>query len=168
MGPPAEAGRTPAGVPEEVREAEALLARLGGREEFLAVYQLLDAQLGTIHSRAQSLMQLAGVVITVTGFSGRIIADTSNVAQLFIVSGVALVAGAAGVALVFVTPVRWMSRDLHLPDHQWVVATLRRRNRKSRAVLAASALLVLGITLYMVAIALMLLHPEAAELKRVR
>lgn len=133
-----------------------------------AIYSLLDGQLTVLHSRAQSLMQLAGVVITVTGFSGRIIADTSTRAQLLIVLGLVLVAAAACLALGFVMPIRWISSYMHLPADQWVLATLRRRERKSRAIRIATGVLVLGMIFYISAIGMMLVHPEAAELKRVR
>lgn len=113
-------------------------------------------------------MQLAGVVITVTGFSGRIIADTSSAAQNLIVFGLALVAAAACLALGFVMPIRWVSVYMHLPVEDWVLVTLRRRERKARAIRVATAVLVLGMIAYMSAIGMMLLHPEAAELKRVR
>lgn len=155
-------------VPEESSEVQAILRHFSTPNGTGAVYQLLDAQLGVLHGRAQSLMQLSGVVITVTGFSGRIIADTSRAAQILVVSGVGLVALAAALALIFVSPIRWVSADLSLPVEDWVLVTLRRRNRKSRAIRGATMVLILGMTVYLIAIALMLLHPEAAELKRVR
>ncbi len=155
-------------VPDESREVHAILRNFSSPDGSIAVYQLLDGQLGVLHGRAQSLMQLAGVVITVTGFSGRIIADTSRAAQVLIVSGVSLVALAAALALIFVSPIRWVSADLSLPVEDWVLVTIRRRNRKSRAIRGATLVLILGMAFYLVAIALMLLHPEVVELKRIR
>jgi hypothetical protein len=133
-----------------------------------AIYNLLDGQLSVIHGRAQSLMQIAGVVITVTGFSGRIIADTNALAQTLIVTGLAMVACAAAIALVFVMPIRWVSGYMHLPLRDWILVTLRRRHKKSRAIRISSAIMAIGMILYIVSIAIMLLNPQAAELKMVR
>jgi hypothetical protein len=156
--------------PREEQEVAAILAGFPGQGEGdrSAIYALLDGQLSVLHGRAQSLMQLAGVVITVTGFSGRIIADTNSAAQNLIVAGLAMVAAAASLALAFVMPIRWVSSYMHLPADKWVLATLRRRERKSRAIRVATGVLVLGMILYISAIGMMLVHPEAAELKMVR
>src|SRR5688572_12322657 len=77
----------------EEREVQAILDAFPSPlpHDRSTVYRLLDAQLTVLHARAQSLIQLAGVVITVTGFSGRIIADTNPAAQSLIVGGVVLV-----------------------------------------------------------------------------
>ncbi|MGI8907615.1 MAG: hypothetical protein ACR2IE_14120 [Candidatus Sumerlaeaceae bacterium] len=156
--------------PQEEQEVQSILLGFGGAspQDRSFIYSLLDGQLSVLHGRAQSLMQIAGVVITVTGFSGRIIADTSGTAQSLIVLGVALVAAAACLALGFVMPIRWVSSYMHLPVDQWVLATLRRRERKSRAIRVATAVLVVGMVFYISAICMMLVNPEAAELQRVR
>lgn len=156
--------------PSEEREVQAILSAFAGPtpKDRSLIYSLLDGQLSVLHGRAQSLMQLAGVVITVTGFSGRIIADTSRAAQSLIVFGVVFVAAAACLALGFVMPIRWVSTYMHLPPAEWVLVTLRRRERKSRAIRVATAVLVIGMAFYICAIAMMLVNPQAAELKRVR
>ena len=151
----------------EEREVQAIVAAFPAvlPHDRSPIYRLLDAQLTVLHGRAQSLMQLAGVVITVTGFSGRIIADTSKEAQTLIVTGVALVSAAACLALGFVMPIRWVSSYMHLPVEQWVLVTLRRRERKSRAIRVATAVLVIGMVCYIAAIAMMLVHPGSCRAK---
>lgn len=154
--------------PDEKREIDAIFSRLAPDGNLLSVYNVIEGQLGVLHTRSMSLIQLAGVVITVTGFSGRIIADTNLTAQMSIITGLVLVLVAAAVCLGFVMPVRWVSSYLHLPPEQWVLTALRRRKRKNRAFALASAILVLGLTFYILAISIMLLNPGAAELKMVR
>lgn len=154
---------------DEQREIDALLRHFGnGDDARPIIYKVLDNQLSVLHGRAQSLVQVAGVVITVTGFSGRIIADTNTVAQSLIVFGLIFVSLAAALALIFVMPIRWVSSYLHLPMDQWILVTLRRRQKKSRAVRVASAILVFGMLLYIGSIAIMLMNPQATELKLVR
>lgn len=132
------------------------------------IYQVLDAQLAALHSRALSLVQIAGVVITVTGFSGRIIADTNHIAQLMIVTGLSLVVVAAAIAIGFVMPVRWISTYMHLGEEKWMAVAIRRRNRKTHAFWLASVILLFGMTFYIGSISIMLMNPQAAELKKVR
>ncbi len=133
-----------------------------------AVYSLIDGQLAALHARAQGLTQLSGVVITVTGFSGRIIADTNVTAQVFIIVGICLVLAAAAICLFYVMPVRWVSSYLDLPKKKWLLVAIRRRNKKTRAFFAASMILIFGLLFYIASISIMLANPEATELTKVR
>lgn len=155
-------------TPEEKREIDAIFQRLAPAGDTLGIYHVIESQLGVLHTRSMALIQLAGVVITVTGFSGRIIADTNLIAQLCIITGLVLVLVAAAICLAFVMPVRWVTSYLHLPPEQWILTALRRRRRKSRAFALASAILILGLTFYIAAISIMLLNPTAAELTMIR
>ena len=56
---------------------------------------MLERQFAVLHNRAQVLLGLGGIVITTTGFSGRLIAGTNRVAQVSIIVGVGLVLTAA-------------------------------------------------------------------------
>ncbi|MBX7244773.1 MAG: hypothetical protein K1X53_04700 [Candidatus Sumerlaeaceae bacterium] len=153
----------------ETREVRAIIDNFSDDEAGRhAINELLDKQLTVLHGRAQSLIQMAGVVITVTGFSGRIIADTSVISQLLIIGGLALVCIAAAITILWVMPIKWMSSYLHLPVQEYVLLSLRLRDRKGRAFTLASAVLILGMLLYVCAISYMLLHPQAAELHKVR
>lgn len=153
---------------QEQSEMASIFRHYGADGDVREVYRLVEGQHTIVHQRAQALTQLAGVVITVTGFSGRIIADTNVTAQVCIVAGLVLVLCSAAIALLFVMPIRWMSSYLDLPPEQWLLTALRRRKRKSRAFALATWILILGLLFYVAAISLMLLNPEAAELTRVR
>jgi len=158
--------------PASARETEEISAILktfsSPGERTQDIYGLLENQFIVVYSRAQSLIQVAGVVITVTGFSGRIIADTNVLAQALLIGGLSLVASAAAMTLLLVMPIRWMSMDLHLPLEEWLLMTIRRRQKKTRAFRMASIVAVVGMALYIAAIAIMLADPTAAELRRVR
>ncbi len=154
--------------PAEAREIESILAHFGPEDNRARIYELLNGQLSLIYGRATSLVQIASVVITVTGFSGRIIADTSPIAQALVIGGVSMVSLAAAAALVFVLPVRWITLSMHLPVRAWVLGVVRRRELKVRAIKVATGLLIVGMVMYIAAIALMLADPAAAELTRVR
>lgn len=163
-------GNEPAPVPHpsEAREIESIIANFGGEESPERLYALLHDQLSLIYGRATSLVQIASVVITVTGFSGRIIADTNKLAQALIIGGVTLVALAAAVAFAFVLPVRWITLSMHRPVREWMLLAIRRRDLKVRAIKAATGILILGMAFYIAAVSIMLANPELTELQRVR
>ncbi len=149
-------------------EIDSILQEFGGLDGMREIYRLIEGQHTVVHTRAQSLIQLSGVIITVTGFSGRIIADTNTMAQVFIITGLVFVLAAAAIAILRVLPIRWMSSYMHLEMSDWLLVALRRRERKSRAFTIASYLLIVGMVFYIAAIAIMLLNPELTELHRTR
>ncbi|CAN5200333.1 hypothetical protein BH09SUM1_BH09SUM1_24490 [soil metagenome] len=152
----------------ESREIGAVFRYFRNGEDFTRAYTVIESQLTVIHARAQSLTQLAGVVVTVTGFSGRVIADTNTTAQWLLCAGLSLVVLAAAVCLGFVMPVRWVTTYMHLPPEQWLLIAIRRRQKKNNAFHYAVILLVLGLVLYIASISIMLMNPENAELRRVK
>jgi hypothetical protein len=60
------------------KEAERILALAKG--DTLKAYEMVERQLSVLVLRTQVILSLSGIVITVTGFSGRAIAQTSNAA----------------------------------------------------------------------------------------
>jgi hypothetical protein len=108
------------------------------------------------------MLSLSGIVLTVTGFSGRAIAQTSQLARACISAGILLVLLAASVAIGGVLRLRWLTQEL-VDD---IVVTLARglaiRERKSRYLKMSLVLFVLGMSLYCLSIAQLLLaaHPE--------
>lgn len=140
-------------------EADRILALVAG--DAARALEFLERQLNTLHMRAQVLMSLAGVVVTVTGFSGRLIAGTNTAAQMFLIAGLACVVASAALVFVRVMSVRWVTSALAEPEIASALAQIiTRRDRKTRAYLAGGCALILGIALYCVAIGIMLLNPE--------
>lgn len=125
---------------------------------------MLEGQLNTLHARAQVLLSLAGVVVTVTGFSGRLVAGTNGFAQVAIILGLVFVLASAVWLFLRVTLVRWVTAEEGTDDAAVLEAIIRRRNRKTRAYRQGGKLLLVGFTLYLVAVATMLLHPETGGL----
>jgi hypothetical protein len=139
------------------REAELILRLNDG--DLLQALDLLDRQLGTLHTRAQVLMSLAGVVVTVTGFSGRTIAGTSPLGQASIVAGLAVVLTSAVWLYARVMRIRWFTSALDAEPADALEAMIERRNRKTAAYQIGGAILCAGFALYCLAIASMLLSP---------
>jgi len=154
-------------TPEE--EADQLM-RLDPGGSTWRLLEFLERQFGVLHNRAQVLLGLSGVVVTVTGFSGRIIAGTHALAQGLIISGLVMTLLAAAVAVRGVLHLQWLTQfPLQAGDvRQWLVACLGYRNRKTRAYRLAILMLLTGLTLYVSALALMLANPTAGALPPAR
>jgi len=129
--------------------------RLAG-EDPLRAYEIVERQLAVLVLRTQVLLSLSGIVITVTGFSGRTIAQSGDVARMFIASGIVMVLLAAGVAIRGVLRLRWLTQELTEDPIATLTRALALRDQKSRALAIALVLFVMGFSLYVVAIAQLL------------
>jgi hypothetical protein len=127
-------------------------------------YEVVQSQFSVLVLRTQVMLSLSGIVITVTGFSGRTIAQTSEVARLLVAAGILIVLLAAGVGIGGVLRLRWLTQELTEDTEQTLTRMLDLRDTKSRYLAVALVLFVVGFACYCVAIALMLastppLHP---------
>ncbi|MHC4884735.1 MAG: hypothetical protein ACYTGH_06585 [Planctomycetota bacterium] len=129
-------------------------------DNVLKALQMLESQLTVVHSRSQVLTSLAGVVVTVTGFSGRIIANTNTTAQVLIIAGLAIVLFAAIYTFQSVMQLKWVTSELGECTVDSLERVIIRRNRKTRAYRIGGRILGVGLILYGLAVAVMLLNPE--------
>ena len=126
-------------------------------------YELVQAQLSVLVLRTQVMLSLSGIVITVTGFSGRSIAQTSELARNLVAVGIVIVLGAAGVAIGGVLRLQWLTQQLTDDTEQTLVRMLDMRDQKSRYLSAALLLFMGGFACYCVSIALMLLATQPLQ-----
>ena len=134
-----------------------------GNENPLAALNLIERQLATLVQRAQILLGLCGMVVTVTGFSGRIIAGTNRIAQVMIITGITLTLLAAVMIVRGVLNLTWLTQQPYedgIPD--LVLTGIKYRDKKVRFYRHAVNTLALGLTCYVIAIAIMLLFPHAS------
>jgi hypothetical protein len=129
----------------------------------MAALKGAESQLNTVYTRAQVLMSLAGMVVTVTGFSGRLIAGSSQLAQLFLVAGLFVSLGSAAWVFCRVMKVRWVTAMASENPDEALANVLYRRDRKTAAYTVGGTLLFIGLVLYGISIALMLLDPVAIQ-----
>lgn len=140
-------------VPDEVKRILTLT-----QGDAAKAYELVQSQLSVLVLRTQVMLSLSGIVITVTGFSGRAIAQTSELARTLVAAGILIVLSAAGMAIGGVLRLRWLTQELTDDTEQTLVRMLSIRDTKSRFLSAALVLFVAGFGCYCVAIALMLLN----------
>lgn len=124
---------------------------------------VLERQFSTLHNRAQVLFSFCGIVVTVTGFSGRLIAGTNAAAQALIVAGLAVVVATAFYMFHSVMTLRWATQRLDTSPERTVRRVLERRNIKTRAYKRGGYMLFAGLILYTMAIAIMLFNPVPLE-----
>jgi hypothetical protein len=142
--------------PVTLEQETAHLLDLYGRDAAKIMGQL-QSQLSILANRAQTLLSLAGITITVTGFSGAAIARSGRLAAVLLVAGLLIVLAAAAIAINGILRVRWTTSLPPCPLDDAVRATLEVRDLKTRRYDLALRLLVIGLTLYVSSIALLLL-----------
>ena len=129
------------------------------KNDLLKALELLEKQLNTLHLRAQVLMSLAGIVLTVTGFSGRLIAATSLISQILVIFGLATVLTSAVWVFSQVMGIKWVTTGFSRNATESLEKIIERRNRKTRAYTLGGIILCVGLLFYAIAFAMMLLNP---------
>ena len=139
-----------------------------GEDQPARMMEALERQFMILHNRAQVLLGLAGIVVTTTGFSGRIIAGTNVLAQVLIIAGVALTLLAAGIVVWGVLHLRWLTQQPGELLRPWLMTCLTYRDMKTGYYRIGIVLLLLGLAAYVAAIAVMLVNPEVDAVPMVR
>ncbi len=129
-------------------------------EDFATIMAMLERQFTVLHNRAQVLLTLCGIVISTTGFSGRLIAGTNFAAQLLIILGIAFVLLATAVVSWSVLHLRWLTMQPGDDLRAWLAASLGYRDYKTRCYRISLLVMIFGLALYCAAIAVMLLYPH--------
>ncbi len=136
-------------------EADHLLAFYG--DDAPRVMTRLEQQLTNLASRAQMLLQLAGLTITVTGFSGANIARSGWLAAVLVVSGLVTVLVAASLSMGGILRFEWTTQLAPCPPRDAILQVIALRNRKTKAFSRSLALLIVGLSLYIGSVAILLL-----------
>ncbi len=147
----------PPAEPSRADEARRIVALVEGNHR--AAFAIVESQLAVLVLRTQVLLSLSGIVITVTGFSGRAIAQTNMAARVLISAGILIVLAAALTAILGVLRLRWLTQVIGDSPLETVSTGLALRDTKSRRLSAAMLLFGVGFACYCAAIAQLLMHP---------
>jgi len=123
-------------------------------------FDIVQSQFSVLVLRTQVMLSLSGIVITVTGFSGRTIAQTSVLARDLVAAGIIIVLASAATAIIGVLSLKWLTQELTDDPEETLVRMLGIRDRKARFLGVALLLFVVGFSCYCFAIALMLLATQ--------
>ena len=140
------------------QEAEQILKLSRGDEQ--RAYDMVERQLSVLVLRTQVMLSLSGIVITVTGFSGRAIAETSNLARWSIASGIMIVLLSAAAAIWGVLRLSWLTQTIDEDALTMLTRCVEIRNAKSRFLRASLILFIAGFSLYCFAIAQLLIAAQ--------
>jgi hypothetical protein len=143
-------------TPPQRDEVAKILALTRGDAE--RAYGVVERQLSVLVLRTQVMLSLSGIVITVTGFSGRAIAQTNDLARLLVSTGILVVLAAAATAIGGVLRLRWLTQELADDMQDTLLRMLEIRDTKSRFLSLALLLFIAGFSCYCIAIAQMLLN----------
>ncbi len=141
----------PASVPDlhETPESEAqqLLAQQGERGIKGAVDTLMQ-QFQVLQTRAQIMLTITTLALTITGFSGPKIAAAGAFARTSMVLGILLVLASTLLILGGSLRIQWVTQFKADDDHSLIVSILRYRNAKTKLFFAEICLLVAGLACY--------------------
>lgn len=146
-------GARRASTPEE--EADHLIALYEGNAA--KILDILHGQLTNLTGRAQMLLQLAGLTITVTGFSGASIARSGKLAAVLVVSGLVTVLVAASLSMGGILRIQWMTQLAPTSLRDTVIRAIEMRDSKTRVFGRSLALLIVGLALYIGSVSMLLL-----------
>lgn len=132
------------------QEAAQLVALFEGRPVDLMTF--LSTQLAVLKTQASMMMGLAGLTITVTGFSGHLMVRAGALSSGFMVAGVVGVLFAVVLTIRVILTVRWVSQDLG-PDLLATVTTvIERRDSQQLGLQVAGAFLAFGLSGYLISV----------------
>ncbi|OJY31426.1 MAG: hypothetical protein BGO98_15295 [Myxococcales bacterium 68-20] len=121
------------------------------------ILDVIQSQFTNVAARAQTLLQLAGLTITVTGFSGASIARSGRLAAILVVSGLVVVLLGASHSLGGILRIRWTTQLAPCSPREAILEAIRMRDHKTRAFSQSLVLLIVGLALYIGSVSLLLL-----------
>ncbi len=116
------------------------------------LYEMLTASFNVLQSRAQMLLSLVTITLTITGFSGPKIAASSLLARISIAAGLALVLLSAIVLLAGPLRLSWCTQDRMGDIDQTLIRLIEQRNFRTRRYHIASFCLVIGLIGYVTSV----------------
>ena len=143
-------------TPEEELQ---FLKEIHGQAWVTAILDGLRDSFTVLQTRAQMLLGLVTICLTITGFSGPKVAESGALPRFFVFLGVVSVLVSALVVLCGPLHIRWMTQYRAEQMDTTLVHLIRRRNRRTCLYHLAVAWLLVGLTGYVLSFAAFLLKP---------
>lgn len=118
-------------------------------EGYSKLFSVLIGHFEVLQSRAQMLLSLIAICLTITGFSGPQIARSGPAAQVLLAIGLLFVLLAALILVMGPLQLRWGTQRRADTVDNSLIALIERRNTRTRKYHFASAVLVVGLTGYL-------------------
>ena len=124
------------------------LLEIHGHGNYSKVFDVLVQQFDVLQSRAQLLLGLVTISLTITGFSGPKIAASSAFSRVSIAVGLLFILVSAVLMLMGPLQLRWGTRRCMDTIHDSLVHLIVRRNERTRKYHLASIFLIVGLSGY--------------------
>lgn len=124
------------------------LQELYGAENIGRILDILTRNFDVLQARAQLLLSLVALCLTITGFSGPKIAASGPLARGCVGGGLALVLVAALLLLLGPLQLRWVTREKAGDTAASLEHLIRRRNARTALYHAAAGFLIVGLAGY--------------------
>lgn len=124
------------------------LKQIYGSERSDKLIEILTNSFNVLQNRAQMLLSLITITLTITGFSGPRIAESSLVARISIAFGLAFVLISALILMAGPLRINWCTRSKSVDIDQTLVKLIVQRNTRTDRYHLASITLVIGLIGY--------------------
>jgi hypothetical protein len=134
-------------------EELAFLKEIHGTPAIAEIFAGVRDSLTVLQTRSQMLLGLITICLTVTGFSGRQIAETGWLSRGSVLVGVLSVLVAAVILIAGPLQVRWVTQYRAETVDATLVTLIERRNRKTTQYQLAAVWLLVGLIGYVLSLA---------------
>ena len=124
------------------------LKQIYGSDRADKLIEILTDSFNVLQNRAQMLLSLITITLTITGFSGPRIAESSLVARISIAFGLAFVLISALILMAGPLRINWCTRSKSVDIDQTLVKLIVQRNTRTNRYHLASITLVIGLIGY--------------------
>ncbi len=135
--------------PEEELE---FLKEIHGAEDYSRLFAALKDSFSLLQARAQMLLGLATICLTITGFSGPRMAASNAWSRFFIGFGLVFVLFSVMALVLGPLRLRWMTAWKAENIDQTLLLHLRQRNLRTKFYRVAMVLLLVGLTGYLLSL----------------
>lgn len=141
-------------------EELAFMKEIHGADDYAKLFAVVKDAFALIQTRAQMLLGLATICLTITGFSGPRMAQSNAYSRFFIAFGLSFVL--ASVIAIVVSPLRlrWITAWRGDSLDETLLENLKRRDSKTLFYRIATALLMIGLTGYVLSLIFYLITVE--------
>lgn len=140
--------KTSHAYPQTPDKELAYLLQIHGKGNYSKVFDVLVKQFDVLQSRAQLLLGLVTISLTITGFSGPKIAASSMFSKVSIAYGLAFILVSAVMILMGPLQLRWGSHRCKDTIPESLIHLIIRRNQRTTKYHLASTCLIIGLSGY--------------------
>jgi hypothetical protein len=133
-------------------EELAFMKEIHGADDYAKLFAVVKDSFTLIQTRAQMLLGLATICLTITGFSGPRMAQSNTYSRFFIGFGLSFVLASVIAIVVGPLRLRWLTAWRADSLDETLLENLQRRDSKTRFYRIATLLLLIGLTGYLLSL----------------